>query len=196
MIENLGVYVFLVSGGLVWASERFSIPWLGSAAVLLFGLWVLAWGIEVAFKGEVTLINHDKRRYEFFSGIPAGLWSAIFITAGIGILFLGWLDLSALDGVESFMDRALNSPAGWGTLLGIVGMVVAASGVIRILAGSATVSGNVSRWEEFVFRTGGFLKTLVGAAFLLLAAGLLFAPGLVKAVFDGLVGIFTNWLSG
>lgn len=193
MVENLGKYVILVCGGLVWASDRFSVPWLGSTAVLLLGLWLLAWGVEVALKGEVTLIDHEKRRYEFFTGIPARLWSAIFITAGLGILVVGWLNLSSPDGGEAFIEQALNSPAEWSILLGIVGMVVTASGMIRIISGSATLSENVSRWEEFGFRASGVLRALLGSVFLVLAAGLLFAPGWVKTLFVGLVEIFKNW---
>jgi hypothetical protein len=196
MIEKLGVYVVFVSGGLAWASDYFSIPQLATVALLLFGLWVVAWGVEVAVKGEVTLVNRERRRYEFFSGIPAGLWSAIFITTGIGILFLGWLDFSLPGGSEGFFDRVLNTPSGWGVLIGVAGLIVTASGVIHVISGSASVSEKVGRLEEFGYRAGGLLRTLIGSGMLILAAGLLIAPNLLKSLFDGMVKILEKWLVG
>lgn len=196
LIEKLGIFMILVSGGLAWAGDYFSNPGLGSIGIILFGLWVVAWGVDVAVKGEVTLINSQRRRHEFFSGIPAGLWSAIFITAGLGILFLGWLDLSSPGGSEGFLERVLSSPAGWGTLLGIIGMVTTASGVIRMISGSGSISGRVGNLEEFGYRAGGVVRTLFGSGLILLAAGLLIAPEVVKALFDGLVEFITTWLFG
>ena len=112
MIENLGIFIILISGALAWASDYFGLPWLASVALVLFGAWVIIWGIEIAFKGEVTLFNRERWRSEFFSGIPAGLWSAIFITFGAGIVFLAWLDFSSPAGIEGFLDRLVASDHG------------------------------------------------------------------------------------
>jgi len=194
MIEKLGVYVVLLSGGLVYANEYFGIPWLASLAIMLFGLWVAAWGVEVALKGEVKLINREYRRYEFFSGVPAGLWAAIFITTGGLLLFFGYLDWTSPGGTESFLDRLTNSPAGWGVVLGVAGLLVTAVGVIRLLAGSAMRDKRVSKFQELGFRLGGAWYTLFGLAMLSLAAGLFFAPSLLKSIFDGLVNLVKEWI--
>lgn len=189
MIENLGIYIILISGALAWASDYFALPWLASVALVLFGAWVIIWGIEIAFKGEVTLFNRERWRSEFFSGIPAGLWSAIFITFGAGIVFLAWLDFSSPTGIEGFLDRLVASPGGWGLLLSLAGMIVTASGLIRLLAGSASVSGPVGRLEEFGFRLQGLISTLLGIGLLILAAGMLFAPSMLSALFRWLVEV-------
>lgn len=194
MIDKLGFYIILLSGGLVYASEYFQLPRLASTAMMLFGLWVAACGVEIAFKGEVRLINRESRRYEFFSGIPASLWAAIFIGAGALILLFGFLDLARPGGTDSFLDRLTNSPAGWGTVLGVVGLFVTASGAIRLLAGSASAYEKVGRLEEVGFRIGGAWRVLTGIVALSLATGLIFAPNVLKAMFDGLVDAGKNWL--
>jgi hypothetical protein len=193
MIEKLGVFAILLSGGLVYAGEYFGMPRLASAAIMLFGAWVAAWGVEIAIKGEVRLIHRQSRRYEFFSGIPARLWAAIFISIGVLILLFGFLDLTTRGGTVSFLERLTNSPAGWGTLLGVVGLFVTASGVIRLLAGSASASGKVDRLQEFGFRLGGAWHVLLGIVLLSLATGLIFAPNLMNAMFDALVDALKNW---
>lgn len=158
MVENLGVIFIIISDGLAWASDYFALPIFASVAILLFGLWLITWGVEVALKGEVTLINHERQRYEFFSGLPAGLWSAIFITTGMGIVFLGWLDISNHGGCKGYLKNMLNSPGGWGVILGIAGTIVTTSGVIRVLTGSASDSEKMGGLEEVGSRAAGFLR--------------------------------------
>jgi hypothetical protein len=187
MIEKLGIYVILISGGLAWASDYFALPRLASLALLLFGLWVVAWGVAIAVKGELTLFNEERWRHEFFSGVPAGLWSAIFVAFGAGILFLAWLDFTSPVGVEGFLDRLVASPGGWGLLLALGGMIFTAVGLIRLLSGSGSISAGVSRLEEFGIRVGGLVSTLCGVGLLALAASLLFAPNLLSALFHWLV---------
>lgn len=184
----------LLSGGAIWVSEYLGIPKLASIAMMLFSLWMVAGGVEVAFKGEVTLINREHRRYEFFSGIPAGLWSVIYITTGLGFLGLAWLDFSSPGGSDGFFDRILNTPSGWGMIVGFAGMVTTATGVIRFLAGSASAHKKVGWIEEFGFRAGGLITTLIGMTLLALAAGLLFAPDLVHKLFTFLKSIVEDWL--
>jgi hypothetical protein len=187
MIEKLGIYVTFISGALVWAGEYFYLPWLASLALVLFGGWVILWGVEIAFKGKVTLFDEQRWRHQFFSGIPAGLWSALLITFGAGIVFLAWLDFSSPAGIEGFLDRLVTSPRGWGLLVALGGMIVTAGGLIRLLAGSAPLSGQVYRLEDWGVRLGGLVNTLFGAALLALAAGLLLAPGLLSSLFQWLV---------
>lgn len=179
MIKNIGIVVIIVSGGLVWLSEYFAISWMAPLGMMIFGMWVIANGVEIAIKGEATFFN----RVESSGGIAAGLWSAIFITFGIGILFFSWLNFSSPSGSDEFMDRLLASPGGWGLVTGLTGLVITAMGIIRLLAASAS-SSQVSRLEEFGTRLGGLVTTLLGLGLLLLAIGLLFFPDALSALFQ------------
>jgi len=194
MNNKLGIYTILVSGALVWASEYFGLPWLGSIALVLFGLWVAANGVGVAIKGQVELVNPEYRRYEFLSGVPAGLWSAIFITIGLGLMIFGGMDLFSPGGAERFLSQALNSPSGTGVLVGVVGFMVAANGVIGLLSGSAVASEKAGRLEEFEFRASGVWHILVGTLMLSLAMALILVPGWLKAVFDFIVAGIKSWI--
>ena len=194
MINKLGIYTILVSGALVWASEYFGLPRLGSMALILFGLWVAANGVGVALKGQAELVNLEQSRFEFLSGVPAGLWSAIFITVGLGLIVFGGMDLFSPGGAERFLSQALNSPSGTGVLVGVIGLMVAANGVISLLSGSAAAPGKVGRLEEFEFRASAVWHLLVGTLMVSLALALILVPGWLKAVFDFIVAGIKSWI--
>jgi hypothetical protein len=194
MINKLGIYTILVCGALVWASEYFGLPRLGSIALILFGLWVAANGVGVALKGQAELVNPEQSRFEFLSGVPEGLWSAIFITVGLGLIVFGGMDLFSPGGAERFLSQALNSPSGTGVLVGVIGLMVAANGVISLLSGSAAVTGKVGRLEEFEFRASAIWHVLVGTLMLSLALALILVPGWLKAVFDFIVAGIKSWI--
>jgi hypothetical protein len=132
-----------------------------------------------------------RNQYERYTGLSAQLWGVYFILIGLLVMAFGVGYAVYPGGPEKLWAALLGTHWGVGIVLGLIGLLVALDGFIRVLAGSAgrniglpTGVGNCL--DRFV----GGVVFLLGMALIGIAAVVTFIPGLLNDLFGAIVGLF------
>ena len=199
-LEKTGFFLLLSAGGLVFAADYYNVPWLSPMALIAVGLIACLGAIRIITRGEAFEGRSrlgDPRFVRRYTGVSSKLIAVVLLLAGPIVVVLGFMELSSPGRASSFLMGLLDSSYGWATILGLVGLMVTAMGITRILSGSGITPGTFDRHVEFIIKVGGAFSTLIGLAMLSLAAGALLAPDLLKELFDQAVaqavGFAESW---
>jgi hypothetical protein len=175
--------LLLTAGGLGFAGERLSLPFLTNLALLSAALLMVMVGGELIItkRAEFALGGWAYiQGKETFKGVAAQLWGVLFLGMGLlaGLATLAkWFFPAETDFLWS---RLQGTPAGAG--LAITGLGVAAGlyGTIRLLAGGAGVDlGRMTKLSNVMDRIGGAVIFLLGIGLAALGLLLIIAPSLV-----------------
>ena len=176
----------LLSGGLAFAGEKFSLPILTNVALLGVGLLMILVGGELIItkRAEFALGGWAyTQAKETFKGLAAQLWGVLFL--GLGLLatlvtLVRWIFPAA---ASSFWNSLQGTPAGLGLVLTGLGLAAILYGIIRLLAGSAGVDlGRLTGLSNILDRMAGAVVVLVGLALAFFGLLLIAAPGVVWAI--------------
>ncbi|WKZ42689.1 MAG: hypothetical protein QY302_11365 [Anaerolineales bacterium] len=168
-VGKLGIFVFIVAGGMVYAAEEFNMPQLIPLAMGLFGLFGVSLGIETLVSGEITLFNRLYSRRENFTGLPARLFGVMILLFGTAVSFYAFYEWTTPGAAGKFLAGLVGSPRGWGILLITFGFFTLLFGLIRLIAGSAHRPEERSRWVDFGYRARGLVNLI--AALIALIGG-------------------------
>lgn len=188
----LPILLFFLAVILMFAADRLGRPGLRYAAVFVIGVTAVIAGIQVIITREAFFLpsgrNSLRRRAESYSGLAAQIWGMIFVLFGLIFIGIGVIGFSNPERGFSFVERALETAAGWGILLIVIGVFVTLYGATRVLAGGAHTSSS-SAWlqlRDIGYRLFGFVVLVVGL--LLLGVGyLLFTSP------ETLTGLLEQW---
>lgn len=162
--DKLGVVVFIVAGGMVYAAEEFDMPILIPLAMGLFGLFAVVLDIETYASGRIEMFNRLYSRRENFSGLPARLFGFMIFLFGAGISFYAFLEWTSPGTTGEYLAGLVKSSRGWGILLITFGVFTLLFGLIRLIAGSAPRPEERSAITDFRYRARGLVNVVVGLA--------------------------------
>ena len=110
----------------------------------------------------------------------------VVLLSGCIAITLSVIDATAPGGTGAFWAGFLRSPRAWGLIIGLAGFIVTTMGVVRAKVGSAAAPGAYNKVVEAEFRVGGVFAAATGVAMLLIAALLIFAPGVLQGMLASL----------
>jgi hypothetical protein len=167
--DKLAVPALLVAGGMVYAAEKFNLPYLIPLAMGFFGLFAVILGIETFASGRIEMFNRLYSRREYFSSVPARLFGVMIFLFGVGVLLYAFFEWTQPGLAGKYLASLVETNRGRGILVATFGFFTLLFGVIRLIAGSAhrpeERSGNV----DLGYRARGLVNTVIGV--LLLVAG-------------------------
>lgn len=181
LLTWLPIVLFFLAAGLMFAADRLTLPALAFAGLILLGFSALLSGIGVILTRQAFFLPSGtqslRRRAESYSGLAAQLWGVFFVLVGGVFILTGLVALRMPDQALAIVERALDTPAGWGVLLFGLGVFVALYGLTRLLAGSASVSvGLQVRLRDMGYRLFGGVTLLLGLALVALGFTLITSP--------------------
>lgn len=169
LADKLAVPAILIAGGMVYAAEKFDLPYLIPLALGLFGLFAVILGIETFASGRIEMFNRLYSRREYFSGLPARLVGVMLFLFGAGVALYGFFEWTQPGTAGKFLAGLVGSSRGWGILLIAFGFFTLLFGLIRLIAGSAHRPEERSGAIDFGYRVRGLVNVVV--AIVLLVAG-------------------------
>lgn len=188
--SRLVVILFLLSGALILLGNQLKHNALMNIGFIGLGLTAVIGGIEMIITeraefrtGNVwTTAQGQVTRVESFYGLPARLWGIVFIISGILIVAFTLAAWLSTGNVETFLTQFLSTPARWGALILITGILVSTHSLIRILAGSAMHSrGLYFVLHDFWVRVLGVLYAVIGLGLVVLGMIMIIAPDSLMA---------------
>jgi hypothetical protein len=188
----LPIILFFAAAGLMFAADRLALPALTFAGLTLLGLTAVISGIQVIVTRQAFFLPTGdqslRRRSESYSGLAAQLWGVMFVLFGLIFILIGVIGFGNPEGAFGFVEQALETSAGWGALLFIIGVFVTLYGVTRILAGGAHTSGSSTRLRlrDMGYRLFGGILLMVGLLLLALGFILFTSP-------ETLTGLIPQW---
>lgn len=193
LLSWLPIILFFLAAGLMFAADRLGLPALTFAGVIVLGVTAIVVGIQVIVTREAFFLPTGdqslRRRAESYSGLAAQIWGVMFVLFGLIFIGVGVIGLGNPEGAFGFVEQALETSAGWGALLFVIGVFITLYGFTRLLAGGAHTSGSSARLQlrDMVYRLFGFVVLVAGL--LLLALGyILFASP------ETLTSLLGQWL--
>ena len=185
--------LFLAAAALALIGDQFANPILLDLALLPAGvLVILIGGGQIVSRLGIYRagVTNYAQVVELYRGIMDQLWGVIFVGAGLAMVLVTAIKWLVPRQADSFWSNLVTAPVALGLILGIVGLMTALHGVIRVLAGSS--GSDVGR----IRGVSDVLDRLMGAATLLLGLGmgfvgitLLVAPGMWKTILDQLASM-------
>ena len=190
LISWLPILLFFAAAGSMFAADRLAMPALTFAGLVLLGLCAVVSGIQVMVTRQAFFLPGGRdvlrRRAESYSGLAAQLWGVMFVLFGLIFIGIGLVGFRSPGQVFAYLEQALETSAGWGALLMIIGVFLSLYAATRILAGGAS-TGSGLPWRDLGYRLFGGAALIVGL--LLLALGyLLFASP------ETLTGLIREWV--
>lgn len=198
-VSRLVVMLFLLGGALILLGNQLKHNALINIGLIGLGLTAVIGGIEMIITERAefrtgnwwTTAQGQVTRVERFYGLPARLWGIGFIISGmliVAVTLAAWLSTG---NVETFLTQFLSTPARWGALILITGILVSTHSLIRILAGSAMHSrGLYFVLHDFWERVLGVLYAVIGLGLVVLGVIVIIAPDslptLIHYLFDAL----------
>jgi hypothetical protein len=185
-LSSIELFLLLLAGGLAFAGQQFSIPFLTNLALHCLGLMMVLVGgeflvtkrAEFAIGGWVYI-----QARETFKGLAAQLWGVLFLGLGLLVILVTlakWLVPAA---AGSFWSRLQGTPTGAGLALAGLGLAACLYGLIRLLAGSAGVDlGRLTSLSNLLDRLAGGVVFLLGLGLIFLGVSLVIAPGVLSAI--------------
>lgn len=189
-ISRLVVMLFLLGGALILLGHQLKHTALINIGLIGLGLAAVVGGIEMIiteraeFRTENwwTTAQGQVTRVESFYGLPARLWGIVFIISGMLIIVITLAAWLSTGNVETFLTQFLSTPARWGVLILITGILVSTHSLIRILAGSAMHSrGLYFVLHDFGERVLGVLYAVIGLGLVVLGMIVIIAPDSLMA---------------
>ncbi len=148
---KLGIFAFVIAGGMVFAAEKFNMPQLIPLALGLFGLFGIALGIETIASGKIEMFNRLYSRRENFTGLPARLFGVMILLFGTLVLFYAFYEWTSPGAAGKFLAGLVGSSRGWGILLLAFGFftLLFGSPIVMILGviAAAILFGLNKRWQ-------------------------------------------------
>ena len=193
LLSWLPIILFFLAAGLMFAADRLGLPALTFAGVTVLGVTALVVGVQVIVRREAFFLPSGRdslrRRAESYSGLAAQIWGVMFVLFGLILLGVGVIGLGNPGQAFGFLEQALDTSAGWGALLFIIGVFVTLYGAARLLAGGAHTSGSSARLQlrDMGYRLFGFVVLVAGLALLGLGYILFASP-------ETLTGLLGQWL--
>ncbi len=192
--SNVYRALLLLSGGLGFLGEKYSMRILTNFALVCVSLLFILVGVElvVTKKAEFVLGGwaYSQGR-EIFKGFAAQLWGILFLGLGLPMLIFTLAQWIFPIRATSFLDNLQGSSAGGGLALTLLGGIAILYGTIRLLAGSAGIElGQLTRLSNFVDRAGGCLVLLVGLSLAIFGFLLIVAPNIIHALLDQVKNLF------
>lgn len=195
LLSRLVVILFLVSGGLFLLGDQLKSDVLMIAGFLGLGLIALAGGIEMLIGARAEFMEGGLRAR--FRGLPARLWGIVFVVFGSLMVVIAAAAWMSGENVGAFFTRfftAPATPARWGALLLIAGILVSINSVIRVLAGSGIQEGGwLFRLSEIEIRLSGALYLVIGLSLAAIGVLLILAPEsllvLLERLREGIVSL-------
>ena len=172
-IDNLGVLVIFVSGGMAYLAGQFNMPFLIPSAIALFGAFAVLLGLDTFIQGKFQLFDRYYSRRENYSGISARLLGIIFFLFGAGLILYSASEWLTPGSAEKALEGMVESNRGWGILLIVFGIFLLLFGLVRLISGSAHSPEQRNMWVDLGFRMRGLLSLVIGGL-LLIAGGWLF----------------------
>jgi hypothetical protein len=187
----LPIVLFFAAAGSMFAADQLALPALTFAGLMLLGLCAVLSGIQVVVTRQAFFLPSGsqslRRRAESYSGPAAQLWGVFFVLFGLIFLAVGVLGLRAPGQVFSFVEQALETPAGWGALLFTGGIFVTLYSLTRILAGGASTGAGIqAQLRDVGYRLFGGVVLLIGLSLLALGFILFTSP-------ETLTGLIQGW---
>jgi hypothetical protein len=182
--------LFFAAAGLGLVGGQFSVPVLLDLALLPAGVLVILFGGEQVL-GRLGIYRAGVSNYaqvvDLYRGIMDQLWGLIIAGVGAAMVLSTLVRWLAPAQAESFWSNLLSSPGAIGLILGLIALMTALRGVIRVLAGSSGADvGKVTGLRDGLDRLMGAATLLFGLAMGLVAITLLVAPGMWTTIFDQL----------
>ena len=129
--------------------------------------------------------EQHKNEYERYTGLSAQLWGVYFILIGLLLMAFGVGYAVYPGGPQKLWSQLLGTHLGVGLVLGLIGLLVALDGFIRVLAGSAGRNvGLPTNVGNCLDRFVGGIVFLIGMALIGAAAVVTFIPGLIDSIFQ------------
>ncbi|GIK10132.1 MAG: hypothetical protein JETCAE02_00080 [Anaerolineaceae bacterium] len=173
-VGKLGIFAFVIAGGMIFAAEKFNMPQLIPLALGLFGLFGIALGIETIASGKIEMFNRLYSRRENFTGLPARLFGVMILLFGALVLAHAFYEWTSPGAAGNFLAGLVGSSRGWGVLLITFGFFTLLFGLIRLIAGSAHRPEERSEWTDFGYRARGLVNLIVGLVALTAGVWLIF----------------------
>jgi hypothetical protein len=188
--STLQLILFVVGAGLLYLGEEWHIPIATPIGMACIALFLVVAGIDMCLQ-RLYVFRIDgwtrAKVVDTYRGLGELLWGLLFVFAGLVltaiVLVNGlWPGLS-----DTFWGNLLSTPGGLGTILGIIGLMMLLSGLVRALAGSGSVDPQKLGGLPYIFdRLAGGGTFLLGAAISGVGLLLLVAPGVVTGAIEGL----------
>jgi hypothetical protein len=176
----LKIGLFALACILMFAGERFHLPALIFLGTMSLGILSLFLGVEVIIKREASFRTRRAESVigsESYSGCAAQVWGFMFILFGLGLALGALAGLIQPQQARTALERALETPLGWGILSAILGVFIFLYGLARILAGGAAISKNAwSGLRDAGYRMFGGLCLLFGGGLIGLGLILITSP--------------------
>lgn len=171
---KLAVPALLVSGGMVYAAEKFNVPYLIPLAMGLFGLFAVILGIETVASGRIEMYDRLYSRREQYLGLPARLLGVIIFLFGVGVALYALFEWTQPGKAGEFLASLVETNRGRGTLAVAFGLFMFLFGLIRLIAGSAHSKEQSRVPTEIHFRMWGIVNAIVGVFLIGLGIWLIF----------------------
>jgi hypothetical protein len=194
LLGSLPLVTFLLAALLMFAADRLSQPALTFIGLMLLGFSALLSGVQVIVTRQAFFLPTGrqslKRRAESYSGLAAQLWGVFFVLFGLICVLAALAGLFAPEQAQAVVDQALETPAGWGVLLTILGVFLSLYGLTRLLSGSASVStGFQIQLRDAGYRLFGGVCLLLGLALVALGLTLITSPEMLN-------DLIRQWIPG
>jgi hypothetical protein len=182
--------LFFAAAALALAGDQLSMQVLLDVALLPAGVLVILLGGEQIL-GRLGLYRSGVSNYaqvvELYRGIMDQLWGLIITVVGAAMILKTLVRWLAPARADSFWSNVLNSPGAVGVILGVIGLMTALHGLIRVLAGSSgSAVGRIAGLSDAMHRLLGAAIFLLGLGMGFVGITLLVAPGMWSALFDQL----------
>jgi hypothetical protein len=185
--------LLFAAGCLALIGDQLSIRVLLDLALLPAGVLVILVGGEqiVSRLGIYRVgVSNYAQVVELYRGIMDQLWGVLFLGAGVVMVLVTAIKWLAPTQADSFWSNLAAAPFALGLILGIVGLMTALHGVIRILAGSSGSDvGRITGISDVLDRLLGGATFLLGLGMGFVGITLLVAPGIWKSIFDQLASM-------
>jgi len=172
--DKLAIPAIAIAGGMVYVAEEFNMPSLIPLALGIFGVFAILLAMETFVNGEIKMFNELYSRREYFSGLPARLFSVMIFLFGVGISLYAFLEWTSPGVAGKYLEGLISSSRGWGTLLSVFGFFTLLFGLIRLIAGSAHRPEERSRLVDFGYHARGVVNIIVGLILLVVGVWLIF----------------------
>lgn len=185
-LSSIELFLLLLAGGLAFAGQQFSVPFLTNFALLCLGLMMVLVGgeflvtqrAEFAIGGWVYI-----QARETFKGLAAQLWGIMFLGLGLLVILVTLVKWVVPAAAGSFWSRLQGTPTGAGLALAGLGLAACLYGLIRLLAGSAGVDlGRLTSLSNLLDRITGAVVFLLGLGLAFLGVMLIVAPGALSSI--------------
>jgi hypothetical protein len=182
--------LFLAAAALALVGDQLSLPALLDWALLPAGvLVILIGGAQIVSRLGIYRggVSNYAQVVELYRGIMDQLWGVILMGVGAAMLMVTAIKWLAPTQADSFWSNLLTGPIAPGLALGVIGLMTALHGVIRVLAGSSGSDvGRIRGLSDFLDRLMGAATLLFGLGMGFIGITLLVAPGMWKTIFDQL----------